>query len=245
MENKEINEEVNEQDLDTSNVVAPYTENTVPNRGTTPTFMGLVDKNRKILTYIAGGVLALIIGITAFKYLYLEPQEEEGRSAIFAAQRYFEADSFNLALNGDGTNIGFADAASDFGMTKTGNLANYYAGIAMLQKGQYQEAIDYLKDFDTDSKILKPMALGAIGDAYSQLKDYENAASYYIEAAKDNDNEFTSPRFYKKAGMVYEQLGQFGPAVDAYQAIKEKYKSSQQGADIEKYIARAVAANQK
>lgn len=245
MENKEINEEVNEKDLDTSNVVAPYTENTVPNQGTTPTFMGTVEKNRKIFTYIGGAVLALILGLTAYKYLVLDPQEEEGRNAIFAAQRYFEADSFNLALNGDGTNIGFADAASDYSMTKTGNLANYYTGIAMLQSGKYEEAIEHLKDFDTDSKILKPMSLGAIGDAYSQLKDYETAADYYMDAALDNDNEFTAPRFYKKAGLVYEQLGKYGDALTAYNAIKDRFKNSQQASDIDKYIARASAANQQ
>ncbi len=244
MENKQINEEVNEKDLDTSSVVAPYTENTVPNRGTTPTFMEFVDKNRKILTYLAGGVMLIIAGILAFKFAYLGPLEAEGRTAIFSAQRHFEADSFNLALNGDGNpnHIGFADAASEYSMTKTGNLANYYAGISYLQQGKYQEAIDHLEDFKTDSKILKPMALGAIGDAYSQLKDYEAAAKYYMQAAKNNDNEFTAPRFYKKAGLVYEQLNQPREALSAYQQIKDKYKNTVMGADIEKYVARASAA---
>lgn len=249
MENKDIKDEVNQEqvsqeELDTSDAVAPYTENTVPNRGTTPTFMGLVDENRKLLTYIIGGVLAVIVGILAFKFAYLNPLEEEGRTAIYSAQRYFEADSFNLALNGDGNpnHIGFADAASDYGMTKTGNLANYYAGISYLQQGKYEEAIEHLKDFDTDSKILKPMALGAIGDAYSQLKEYDNAADYYMKAAKDNDNEFTSPRFYKKAGLVYEQLGKPGDALNAYEIIKDKYKNTMHGGDIDKFIARASAA---
>jgi tetratricopeptide (TPR) repeat protein len=244
MENKEINEndEVSQKDLDTSNVVAPYTENTVPNRGTTPTYMRFVSNQRKVLTYIGFAVLALIAGITAYRYFYLNPLENEGRTAIFAAQRYFEADSFNLALNGDGKNVGFADASSDYGMTKTGNLAEYYAGIALLQQGKYEDAIDHLKDFNTDSKILKPMALGAIGDAYSQLKEYDNAADYYMKAAKDNENDFTTPRFYKKAGMVYEQLGKFDDAVSAYQIIKDKYKTTQDGTEIEKYLARASAA---
>lgn len=243
--NEEVNQnEVSQEDLDTSDAVAPYTENTVPNRGTTPTFMGFVENNRKLVTYIAGGVLAIIAGILIFKFVYLEPLETEGKTAIISAQRYFETDSFNLALNGDNNpnHIGFADAASDYAMTKTGNLANYYAGISYLQQGKYEEAIEHLKDFDTDSKILKPMALGAIGDAYSQLKDYETAAEYYLKAAKDNDNEFTSPRFYKKAGLVYEELGKPGDALTAYHAIKEKYKTTSYGNDIDKFIARASAA---
>lgn len=248
MKNTEINEndEVTREDLDTSNVVAPYTENTVPNRGTTPTYMRFVSNQRKLFTYLGFAVLAVIAAITAYRYFYLNPLENEGRTAIFSAQRYFEADSFKMALNGDGKNVGFEEAASDYSMTKTGNLANYYAGIALLQQGKYEDAIDHLKDFDTDSKILKPMALGAIGDAYSQLKDYDNAADYYMKAAKDNDNEFTAPRFYKKAGLVYEQLGKFDNAVSAYQTIKDKYKGTQDGAEIEKFIARAsTAANQE
>ena len=48
------------------------------------------------------------------------------------AEIYFEKDSFNLALNGDLNSAGFIDIADDYSSTKTGKLANYYAGICYL-----------------------------------------------------------------------------------------------------------------
>ena len=85
------------------------------------------------------------------------------------------------------------------------------------------------------------MALGAIGDAYSQLKQYDDAASYYMKAAKKQDNKFTAPRFYKKAGMVYEELKEYKDAIAAYQVVKDKYVGSFEFNRIDAYIQRAQA----
>ena len=46
-----------------------------------------------------------------------------------------KSDSLNLALNGDGNYLGFIDIAKSYKFTKTGNLANYGAGICYLHLG--------------------------------------------------------------------------------------------------------------
>jgi tetratricopeptide (TPR) repeat protein len=127
-------------------------------------------------------------------------------------------------------------------MTESGKLANYYAGRALMDQGKYEDALDYLKDFSTKSEIVGPETYGLIGDCYSQLKQYDDAASYYEKAIDKSDNEFTAPMYLKKAGAVYEELGQPDKALKAYKTIKEKYKTSAQGGDIDKYIARAEVA---
>jgi tetratricopeptide (TPR) repeat protein len=206
-------------------------------------FRELANDNRKLITYILGAVMVIILGVLAFRYFYQRPLEEEAENYIFKAQRVFEGDSMNLALNGNGNDIiGMQDIASDYGLTKTGNLANYYAGRALMEKGQYEEAIDYLKDFSTSSDIVKPLQLGLLGDCYSQMKDYDEAASYYQKAADYSDNEFTTPRYLKKAGLAYEANNEPDKALKAYKRIKEKYKSSIEGGNIEKYLARAETA---
>jgi tetratricopeptide (TPR) repeat protein len=205
-------------------------------------FSDYFDRHKKIVTYVGGGLIVLIAAIIGYRY-YQSGQQAEAQLSMFRAQRYFENDSFKTALNGDGTpeGMGLKDVADEYSGTKAGDLAHYYVGMSYLQTGKYQEAIDELKSFDLKSAVVYPLALGGIGDAYSQLKDYDEAAKYYIKAAKENDNEYTSPRFYKKAGLVYEQLKQYKDAVDAYQTIKDKYKKTPYAMDIDKYLYRAKA----
>lgn len=200
-----------------------------------------LNDNKKMLTYVLGGLIVVSLGFFSFKYFYLQPQEDEAVVKMFRAQRYFDMDSLNFALKGDGRDMGFLDIADNYGMTKAGKLANYYAGVILLQQGKYQDAIDHLKEFNLESKVMAPMALGAMGDAYSQLKQYDDAAKCYMKAAQKDDNKFTAPRFYKKAGLVYEELKQYKDAVSAYQVIKDKFSTSFEGNMIDKYISRAQA----
>jgi len=200
-------------------------------------------KNRNIIFYVLGGILVVVIGFIAYKTFYLEPQEEEAENHVFNAQRLFEEDSFNMALKGTGGDLGkgFNSISDDYSGTKIGNLSYYYIGMAKLQTGKYQEAIDNLENYKSDSKILMPMALGGIGDAYSQLKNYDKASDYYLKAAKKDDNEFTTPRYYKKAGLAFEEIGKLDDALSAYQAIKDKYSRTRIGLDVDKYIGRVQA----
>ena len=155
------------------------------------------------------------------------------------AELYFQKDSFNLALNGDGQYLGFIDIADEYSSTKPGKLANYYAGLSYLNTGDFENAIEYLDDFSSDDIILSSLALGCIGDAYMELEDLDNALSYYEDAASYNDNEFTTPRYMLKQAMIHESNGDYADALALYKGIEADYKSSREGNGIEKYIARA------
>ena len=55
-------------------------------------------------------MIIAIIGIyLSFNKLYLDPLEKEAHADMYMAEIYFEKDSFNLALNGDGQFLGFLD----------------------------------------------------------------------------------------------------------------------------------------
>jgi tetratricopeptide (TPR) repeat protein len=86
--------------------------------------------------------------------------------------------------------------------------------------------------------MVTPIAYGAIGDCYVELKRLNDAAKFYVKAAKYEKNDFTSPIFYKKAGMVYEELKQYEKALDLYNIIKNDFTKSIEARDIEKDIAR-------
>ncbi len=202
-------------------------------------------KNQTAILIVIGIIVVVVLGYFGYQRYIIEPKTQEAEEQIFMAQQFFAADSLDKALYGDGNNLGFLDIIDDYGNTKPGNLANYYAGICFLKKGQYDQAINYLEDFDADDEMVEPMARGAIGDAYLELGDREKAVGYYLEAANENENNFTTPLFLKKAGQVYELMGEYDDALDVYQRIKDKYPQSEEGRTIEKYIGRATAMKEK
>jgi hypothetical protein len=60
----------------------------------------------------------------------------------------------------------FIKIADEYSGTDAGNLANYYAGMAYLNTGKYNEAIDYLNKFKSDDIVLSGLA--TVGDAYAE-----------------------------------------------------------------------------
>jgi tetratricopeptide (TPR) repeat protein len=240
-ENQNSNEQIEETPIPSADPIRKSNLER-PLRGGWPSMNFWLEDNRKLVTYIGGGVIAVILLLLGYKYFILTPKEQEASQAIFINQDVFSTDSFDLALRGNGQVPGFQELADDYGATKSGKLSKYYTGIALMHKGKYEEAIDYLKDYNTDDDIIEPLRLGAIGDAYSQLKNYDDAASYYKKAVDASDNSFTTPRFCIKLGLVCEKLGRYQDAVDAYTTLKDKYPTTPQGAEADKLLARATAA---
>ena len=198
-----------------------------------------IEDNQKNLMTGVGIIIGLIAVIIGYQNLYLAPLEKEAQADMYMAELYFQKDSFNLALNGDGQYLGFVDIADEYSSTKAGKLANYYAGLSYLNSGDFESAIEYLEDFSSDDIILSSLALGCIGDAYMELSDTDNALSYYEDASSYSDNEFTTPRYMIKQAMIHESNGDFEDALDLYKEIEANYKTSREGNGIEKYISRA------
>ncbi|MGD9557787.1 MAG: tetratricopeptide repeat protein [Mangrovibacterium sp.] len=203
-----------------------------------------IEKNQKILTIAIGAVVVIVGGFLAFKAFYVQPREKSAQEQMFMAEQYFEKDSFNLAINGDGNYLGFLDIIDDYGSTKAGKLANYYTGISYLHLGQYQEALDYLNNFETDDLVLAPVAEGAKGDAYAELNQADKALSAY-KKAYGYTNEFTTPVYMMKAGKLLESTDKSDQALALYREIKEKYPESPEGRTIDKYIARTQVLQAK
>jgi len=198
-----------------------------------------IEDNQKSLTVIVGAIVAIVAIYLGFTNFYLEPLEQEAHADMYMAEIYFEKDSFNLALNGDGQYLGFLDIADEYGLTNAGNLANYYAGLCYLHTAQFEDAIEYLSDFSSDDIILSTLALGCIGDAYLELEDNSRALKYYEKAADNASNDFTTPRYLMKQAIVLEMDEEYEDALEMYNQIKEDYSKSQIAQDIDKYIARA------
>ncbi len=198
-----------------------------------------IEKNKKSISYIIGGLIVIVALFFIYKKSYLAPLEDEAHQEMFMAENYFAKDSFRLALNGDGQYPGFLQIIDEYGSTTAGNLANYYTGICYLRLGQYEDAIKYLEDYSTDDVLLYAVANGSIGDAYLELGKTEDAIKYYKKAAYDKPNQFTSPFYLMKLGFAYEKLQKWEKALETYEYIEKQYNRTNEGRKVEKYITRA------
>ena len=200
-------------------------------------------ENQKSLVFIIGGILVLVLLYLGYQRFYLAPRAETAANQLFKAESYATIDSLRQrAIDGDGSYPGFKEIAEEYENTKSANIANAYLGGLYLRQGNYQEAIDALEKYtNTGSIILDPLVIGLLGDAYSELKDYKKAASFYKKAADRNANAFTSPLLLKKLGLVYEAQNDFKNAAATYKRIQSDYPESHEATAIESYIARAEA----
>lgn len=197
-----------------------------------------LENHLNLVLYVIGGIIIVVLGFLGIQKFMIAPKNVEAQEQIFAAQDYFSKDSFELAINGDGINLGFLDIIEDYGSTKAGKLANYYTGISYLHLGEYELAIDYLKKFNTDDMLLAPLTQSAIGDAYVELEDYNKAISSYKSALAENENEFTTPSIMVKLALVYEAQGEKEKAIETLETVKADYPRSSEVANVEKSIAR-------
>lgn len=202
-----------------------------------------VQENSKSLTIIGGAILALILLYVGYQNFYLAPRAEKATNELFKAEQYAAIDSLaDKAINGDGSYPGFEKIAEEYSSTKSANIANAYLGGLYLKKGEFEKAIDALGNYSsTGSPVIDPLVLGMLGDAYSELKNYEKAATFYKKAADKNANEFTTPLFLKKLGLVYEEQKELESALKMYKKIKEEFPQSVEASSVETLIARVEA----
>ena len=200
-----------------------------------------INENQNVILGVVGGIIAIVVAFYAYNRVYLEPLEEEAHGEMFMAELYFQKDSFELALNGDGNYLGFLDVADEYGNTTAGNLAHYYAGVCYLRTGKFEEAIEELGNFDAEGEVLGSVAQGATGDAYMELDNGDEALKYYEKAANASENNFSSPIYLQKAGFAAEKAKKYDKAIDYYTQVKEKYPETNEGRNAEKFIARAEA----
>jgi len=200
-----------------------------------------VENNQKPIFIGIAVIVVAVLGYLAFEKFVQEPKELEASNEMYQAQNYFNEavegsvakDSlFNLALTGGEGKYGFLDIIDNYGSTKAGNLAHYYAGMAYLNTNKYQEAIDQLDDFESDDAMLAPLAKGSIGDAFMQLDQPEEALSYYEDAAKTAKNNFVAPRFLLKAAKVALALDKKDKAASLLKQIEEDYSTSAEASEV-------------
>ncbi len=199
-----------------------------------------IKKNKKTLSIVGGAIVVVALAIWAYVALVAQPRQVRAAEDMFAAEQWFNEGDFEKALNGNDEFMGFAEVIDEYGCTKPGNLAKYYAGICQLNLGKYDEAIEYLKSYKGKDIFTSALSQMLIGDAYAEKGNNTDAVKYYEKAvASGSDNYTVAPVALWKAGMLYLQMDNKQAAAKAFQQIKDNYPESPEWNEVDKYLALA------
>lgn len=193
-------------------------------------------ENRKTIWAVAAAVVVIGFGVLAYTKWVYQPKCVEAQQQTFPAERSFQAGEYELALNGDGNNLGFAEIIREYGK-KGGSAVYLYAGICELQLGNYEQSLSYLRKYRTGEPIMAARAKACEGDALVALGKVSEAVGAYKAAVAKGDNIFAAG-YLLKQGIAHESLGQKAEALACYESIKEDYPQSLEAYEIAKYIAR-------
>lgn len=189
-----------------------------------------VRRNRNIIFGVLGAVVLAVAGIFGYNY-WRTQQNEQGQAAMFRAVNYWATDSLGKAMKGDGKRAGLEKVASEYSGTKAGNLADFYAGVAALKQGKYQQAYDYLNKFSSNDYLVQSRAYSLMGDAQLELNKPKDAAELYEKAATHNANDYFSPAYLLKEGVALEAANDKEGATKVYDRIINDYQTAQEVAE--------------
>lgn len=196
------------------------------------------ERNKKAILYVVGGLLVAVLAFVGYRYNQNQNNQaaqEEMFNAVFA----WERDSLKTALEGNKSDKGLLEIADEYSGTDAGNLAKYYAGVAFLKEGKFDEAIEKLENFKSNDLLLQGLVYSLTGDAYLEKKEFDQAINKYSKAASYKPNEAFTPRYLMKLALANELSKDYGAAVEAYDRIIQEFPLAPQVQDARKFKARA------
>ena len=199
---------------------------------------------QKQITIALTVVVLAIAGWFGYRNFIVKPKAEKAIDAMFKAEEYYRMDSLQKALNGDGINWGFVRVIKEYGGTKAGNLARFYAGDCYLKTGDFNNAAKQLKEFSTSEKQVQARAYKLLGDAYSELGKTDDAISYYKKASSHFPEDLhNSAEALFFAAALSEKSGKTNEAIELYKQVKDKFPNTVAANESDKYLAKLGVYN--
>lgn len=202
-------------------------------------------KYEKIIYSVLLGIVVIAILIVALFKFIITPRNQKAAEAIIAPIEQYtlalstgDSLAFATALEGNEDADGFLTIIDDYGHTKAGNTAKYYAALCYLQQHNTDEALDMLLKYKKNDKNVWYSAQMLIGDLYDEQGDVENAKKYYQHAIKGN-TELVAPVAAFKLGMLFEREENWDKAYDNYKLIEDKFYERYTQMGVAKYLERA------
>jgi TolA-binding protein len=199
------------------------------------------------LSSIAIGTLALIvIGYLGYRQFMWKPANEKSKESYFIALNAITNEDSNIAM--DTSKAGaktdpikkLQKSVKKYDGKIGGEVSKYLLASQYMRKGKYKEALTLLENVSVEDTYVSVEVIGLQGDCQSELNKFEEAYELYKTAANMNANNFTSPMYLFKAGLVAEQLKKYDLAKAHFETIAVQYPKSfyAKEKNLEAYIAR-------
>ncbi len=143
-----------------------------------------------------------------------------------------------MALNGGEGKYGFLDIIENYDGTSASKLATYSAGMSYLNLKNYEKAIFFLDQFDSDDVLLSALSKGAIGDSFAEIGQIDEAYEYYVLAFQASENSFTTPKYLYKAAMIADLNNQKNLALSYLKRIKKDFPEAIEAKLVDVQIGR-------
>jgi tetratricopeptide (TPR) repeat protein len=199
-----------------------------------------VDKNRKIVYGVIGGIVALVLIALAYAF-YLNRQQARAVELLGSVVQLYEQGQYRDALDGVEGTAGLLEIADEYGGTDAGNLARFYAADALFRLGEYDRALEYFRSYDEDEGLIGSSAIAGEAAIRENQGEYEQAGDLYRRAALHYENELRSPEYLLQAARAYERAEAYDQAEDAYELITERFPDSNIAQGIDFHLARLAA----
>jgi tetratricopeptide (TPR) repeat protein len=198
-------------------------------------FMHFYENNKAAV--IGGGIgIVLAVGLIIGYTIYSGNQQEEAINLLGIAEQEMLQGNYQEALNGNEEEftLGFVQIAENYGGTKAGNLAQYYAAIAEYELGNYEQALNYIQDYDVPEGILGVAPISMHANILVELDRHGEAAAQFERAADWDENTSTTPYNLYKAAEAHSEVGNTEQALAHIETIINEYPNSQQIAQAER-----------
>lgn len=185
-------------------------------------------QTNKAVVLGSGFGLVLAIGLIIGFFVYSAQQEDQAQELLGIAEQSFLIGNYNTALNGSDADftLGFVQIANNYSRTSAGNLATYYAAVSEFELGNYESALDFIKQFSVPSGIIGVSPITLHANILLELGRYEDAARMFERAAEWDVNNSTTPTNLFAAAEAYHEAGLTNNAQTLVNRILSDYPSS-------------------
>jgi predicted negative regulator of RcsB-dependent stress response len=188
----------------------------------------------RIITYTVGTVVVLALGYFAYHQFIWKPSNIKSTEVGYAGLNYAAMDSTEMAIDE------LTPVVKKYDGKAGGEVAQFVLARQLMAKGEFKKALDNLEGVKVSDTYIRVYAIGLQGDCYSEMKNYDEAVAYYLKASEADENDYTTPMYLFKAGLVTElKLKDPEKAAEYYQTIKDNYLQYGNQKTIDKYLARA------
>ena len=218
--------------MDTKNLIDPQ-ENPELNMGAHDPQVDLV-RNKNLFKkslFVAGGFVVILIVICTLQYCSTNNSKGDMSQADYAYVTANDSVSAAKAMQM------YNEIASSSNATSAQRAKILSAGEAY-SKGDYKQALEYIKDVNTKSPVVQSLKYCLEGDCYINLDETDKGIAAFESAVNEaNDNPELAPYALTKLANAYRFKGDYNNQLEVLNQIL--YKFPDYNPQIEAEIARA------